>query len=243
MVLLRFELNRSKVHSIYTGRCEMIKKFGAFVASLLAIAASLFTGSTANAGVNCPIALTFDDGPGPYTNQIVDALAAHGAVATFFMVGTMAQNYPGVAANVAAHGNQIGNHSTSHSMLTNLGPAGAAADVQQAQQMIAGATGVMPLIMRPPYGETNDAIVASVGMPEIMWSYDSMDYATHNTESTYANVTANAQCGGIVLMHDIHSSTAAAVWRILDNLQARGFYMVTIQGLIGTPPVGRYFHQ
>lgn len=192
---------------------------------------------------NCPIALTFDDGPGPYTNQIVDALAAHGSRATFFMVGTMAQNFPGAAANVAAHGNQIGNHSTAHGYLTSMGPQGAAADIHNAQGMITAATGVTPNVMRPPYGETNDAIVAAVGMPEILWSYDSLDYATHNTESTYANVTANAQCGAIVLMHDIHSSTAAAVWRILDNLQSRGFYMVTVADLIGTPPPGRYFHQ
>lgn len=213
------------------------------MAAAVTIATTTVAGGTAHAGVNCPIALTFDDGPSAYTNQIVDALAAHGAVATFFMVGTMAQSFHGVAANVAAHGNQIGNHSVSHDDLASKTPAAAAADVQQAQQMIAGATGVTPLIMRPPYGDTTDAIVTAVGMPEILWSYDSLDYATHNTESTYANVTANARCGSIVLMHDIHASTAAAVWRILDNLQAQGFYMVTVQGLIGTPPPGRYFHQ
>lgn len=213
------------------------------MAAAVTVTTTTIASGTAHAGVNCPIALTFDDGPGPYTTQIVDALAAHGAVATFFMVGTMAQNFPGAAAYVASHGNQIGNHSVRHDDLAGKTPDAAAADVRQAQQMIAGVTGVTPLIMRPPYGDTTDAIIAAVGMPEILWSYDSMDYATHNTESTYANVTANAQCGAIVLMHDVHASTAAAVPRILDNLQAQGFYMVTVQALIGTPPPGRYFHQ
>lgn len=220
----------------------MRSKLRLLTALVVTAAATILPGGTAHAE-NCLIALTFDDGPGPYTNQIVDALAAHGSLATFFMVGRNAQAYPGVAANVAGHGNQIGNHSTAHGYLTSMGSQGAAADIQQAQQMIAGATGVTPLVMRPPYGETNDAIVAAVGMPEILWSYDSLDYATHNTESTYNNVTANAQCGGIVLMHDIHSSTAAAVSRILDNLQSRGFSMVTVENLISTPPPGRYYHQ
>lgn len=213
------------------------------VAALCVLGAFFPGGATARAGVNCPIALTFDDGPGPYTNQIVDALAAHGARATFFMVGNNAQANPGVAANVLGRGNQIGNHSVRHDNLTNKSPEAAAADIQQAQQMIAAATGVVPLIMRPPYGSTTDAIVATVGMPEILWSYDSLDYATHNTQSTYNNVVANAQCGGIVLMHDIHASTAAAVPMILDALQAQGYYMVTVEELIGTPPVGKYYRQ
>lgn len=227
----------------YTGRCEMKKRLSLLMTSILAMATAILPTGIAHADVNCPIALTFDDGPGPYTNQIVDALAAHGAVATFFMVGTMAQSWPGAASYVASHGNQIGNHSVRHDDLLGMSVDAAAADIRQAQGMIAGVTGVTPLVMRPPYGDTSDAIVAAVGMPEILWSYDSLDYATHNTESTYSNVTANAQCGGIVLMHDIHSSTAAAVSRILDNLQARGFYMVTVQNLIGIPPAGRYFHQ
>ncbi|MCA9335174.1 polysaccharide deacetylase family protein [Candidatus Saccharibacteria bacterium] len=220
-----------------------MRKIAGLLMTAVATIASVITSTGVAQAENCPIALTYDDGPSAYTNQIVDAFAAHGSRATFFMVGNMAQNFPGAAANVVAHGNQVGNHSVGHGMLTSMGPQGAAADIQQAQQMIAGATGVVPAIMRPPYGETNAAIVAAVGMPEIMWSYDSMDYATHNTESTYANVTANAQCGGIVLMHDIHASTAAAAWRILDNLQSRGFRMVTVGELIGTPPPGMYYRQ
>lgn len=217
--------------------------FRLLLAGLAAMATFLPGSATAHAGVNCPIALTFDDGPGPYTNQIVDALAARGARATFFMVGNNVQAYPGVAANVVGRGNQIGNHSVRHDDLAGKSPEAAAADIRQAQQMIANATGVVPQIMRPPYGSTTDAIVVAVGMPEILWSYDSIDYATHNTQSTHNNVVANAHCGGIVLMHDIHASTAAAVPMILDALLAQGYYIVTVGELIGTPPVGRYYRQ
>ncbi len=210
--------------------------------SIAATVATL-TGGTANATENCPIALTFDDGPGPYTNQVVDALAAHGARATFFMVGNRMQTYSGAAQHVVATGNQLGNHSWQHDQLTLKSAQAAADDINRTQASIAAVTGVTPLIMRPPYGETNNAIVAAVGMPEILWSIDTRDWATHNTQSTINSVISNAHCGAIVLMHDIHSSTAAAVWPILDNLQSRGFSMVTVQDLIGTPPTGRYYHQ
>lgn len=190
------------------------------------------------------IGITFDDGPGPYTDQLLQTLAAHNVRATFFMVGTQVQRFPEVAKDVASAGMQIGNHSWNHDDLTTLGASGAAADITQANDLIEQTTGVRPELMRPPYGSTNSSIVNAVGMPEILWSVDPEDWKYRDSDYVANYVSAHAERGDIVLMHDIHQTTVNAVPRILDNLQAQGYTLVAVDTLLGTSlPAGKYSQQ
>jgi peptidoglycan/xylan/chitin deacetylase (PgdA/CDA1 family) len=190
------------------------------------------------------IALTFDDGPGPYTEQLLRTLADHNTHATFFMVGTQVQSYPDVVRDIAAQGHQLGNHSWNHDQLTALGAQAAADNITRTNNLITETTGVAPRVMRPPYGETNQSTINAVGMPEIIWSVDPEDWKYRDSDYVADHVIRHADRGDIVLMHDIHQTTVNAVPRILDSLQSQGYTLVTIDTLLGSNlPVGKYSSQ
>ena len=202
----------------------------------------------AEAPINCLvdkcIALTFDDGPGAYTNEVLDDLASRHAQATFFMVGTEVQQYPDTVRRIAHDGHQLGNHSWNHKQLTALGADAAAEDIRRTNDLIAQTTGIAPKVMRPPYGSTNQSIINAVGMPEIIWSIDPQDWKYHDSDYVADHIISHAEPGAIALMHDIHKTTVNAVPRILDALQSDGYKLVTIDTLLGSNlPVGKYSHQ
>ncbi len=190
------------------------------------------------------IALTFDDGPGPYTEQLLEDLSEHNAKATFFWVGNRVANYADVARDVRDDGHQIGNHSWAHDDLTVKGASAAANDIARTNTEILDNTGVMPDVMRPPYGATNQSIVNAVDMPEILWSVDPEDWKYRDSDYVANYVINHADRGDIVLMHDIHQTTVNAVPRILDALQSEGYKLVTIDTLYGgSLNSQRYFSQ
>lgn len=183
------------------------------------------------------IALTFDDGPGGGTNQVLDNLRDRGAKATFFVLGSLAQGNPGVIRRMVAEGHQLANHSWGHRDLTGLGPAGAAEDINRTNSKLHEIAGVWPTVMRPPYGSTNDAIVASVNMPQMIWSVDPSDWLHESTSHAINYVVGNTTRGDIILLHDIHWSTVSAVPAILDGLLAQGYKFVTIDELYNHRPL------
>lgn len=181
------------------------------------------------------VALTFDDGPSaPVTNRILNSLEANGGRATFFMVGS---RVPGNAASVqrmVALGSEVANHTNDHKYLPNLGDSGIRSQVGTTSQKIQEASGVGPVMVRPPGGYYNTAslnTLGSMGMPAIMWSIDTKDWKTRNAQSTIRSVLDHVQDGDIVLMHDIYSTTADAAEVIIPELVARGYQLVTVSEL------------
>ncbi|MCF2529318.1 polysaccharide deacetylase family protein [Yinghuangia soli] len=180
------------------------------------------------------IALTYDDGPAAAsTGALLAHLRARGAKATFFMVGAQAARHPAMAARVAAGGHEIGNHTYSHKDLRKLSPAKIRTEVARSAAAIRRATGRTPALMRPPYGAHDAKVRSAVGAPLIMWSIDTRDWADRNASVVASRVIAQARPGAIVLMHDIHATTAAAAPRILDTLAKRGYTFVTVSELLG----------
>ncbi len=177
------------------------------------------------------LALTFDDGPGPYTDRILDCLAQNNAKATFFVVGNRLGRYGAQLKREAELGMEIGNHSWSHASLTNLGDSALASQINDTNTKALETAGVCPTVMRPPYGSHNAAVRSAAGMPVILWSIDTLDWKTRNADATYKAVIDKAKDGDIILMHDIHESTAAAVERIVPELVRRGFQLVTVSEL------------
>ena len=189
------------------------------------------------------IALTFDDGPGPYTAQLLDILDQHGAKATFFLIGSKVSSQANVVRSIQARGHQLGNHSWSHPELPKLPVNQIAGEIDRTNDAIKQATGITPAILRPPYGAVNGAVLEQLrlrGMSSILWSVDTRDWADRNSDIVCSRAVAGARPGAIILMHDIHQTSVGAVPCILSALKQQGYSFVTVQGLLGntTPGVG-----
>lgn len=189
------------------------------------------------------IALTYDDGPSAYTPLILDALKQRNAVATFFVLGDKSDYFKPTLNRTLKEGNELGNHTWSHQHLPKLSAAQVRSEVQRTQAKIQQLTGYTPVIMRPPYGETNSTVAKNVGLPQILWTIDTFDWRDSNTYLTTQRVLSQAKPGRIVLMHDTHRSTALAAPAIIDGLIAQGYTLVTVSELLGmqnTPiPAGK----
>lgn len=182
--------------------------------------------------VEACIALTFDDGPVGETVDVLDALAEREAKGTFYVTGTNARDRPEVLRRIHDDGHEIGNHTWDHADLTRLGAEGVHGQMQDTADAVVAATGTAPTTMRPPYGATDDTVAAAVGLPQVLWSLDTWDWRDRDTDVVVERVLASAQPGGIVLLHDIHATTRAAVAPILDGLDERGFVFVTVSQMV-----------
>jgi peptidoglycan/xylan/chitin deacetylase (PgdA/CDA1 family) len=210
------------------------------VAIALAAAASAGAANTPPYPVFCGghtgryVALTFDDGPGSTTPQVLRTLRRFHARATFFVVGRNVAGREGLIKQERALG-EVGNHSWSHPDLTKYSAGGVAAQLSDTQNAIRRAGGGTPTVFRPPYGAHNatvDAEARSFHLREILWSIDSYDSRGYSTANIAHTVLKLAQPGAIVLMHDVIPNTAAALPRILRILKARKFQLVTVSELL-----------
>lgn len=177
------------------------------------------------------IALTFDDGPGEYTEELINCLVENNAKATFFMLGQNVEAYPEIAKKVSDAGMELGNHSYSHPDLVTIGSEAAAQQVSNTDAALKSATGFEAIVMRPPGGSFNDSVKAAIDHPLIIWSIDTRDWATKSEDQTYQVVMDNAQDGSVVLMHDIHEWSVKAAIRMIPDLIAKGFKLVTVSEL------------
>ncbi|WP_342510800.1 polysaccharide deacetylase family protein [Sporosarcina sp. FSL K6-1522] len=175
------------------------------------------------------VALTFDDGPDPIiTTQILETLNKYNAKATFFMLGNMAEKNPDTAKAVKDAGHELGNHSWSHPILTKLGPEAIRNEVNNTTATIENATGGKVTVFRPPYGAVNASVREQIGLPVIMWDVDTLDWKHRNANQLLTYVKNQTKAGSIVLMHDIHQSTADGLDAVMAYLQSEGYTFVTI---------------
>ncbi|GAB3450741.1 hypothetical protein GCM10027570_26010 [Streptomonospora sediminis] len=190
------------------------------------------------------IALTFDDGPGPRTPELLDALAEHDAKATFFVTGTPVREYPETVRREYAEGHELGNHTVHHPDLTSLSDDGTLEELTTVNGLVRRETGLSMDVMRPPYGATNNAVAKvteELGQAQILWSIDTNDWRDHDPEVVSDRAVERAKPGSIVLMHDIHSSTIDAVPDILERLTEKGYTMVTVSQLLSETEPGEEY--
>ncbi|WP_017579694.1 polysaccharide deacetylase family protein [Nocardiopsis valliformis] len=190
------------------------------------------------------VALTYDDGPGGRTPELLDALAEHDAKATFFVTGYPIMEQPWVLRRTYAEGHELANHTLSHPNLTEIGAGAARANMEATQALVYRETGYTMDLMRPPYGATNDKvaeITAELGLAQILWSVDTNDWKDRKADVVRKRALDGAADGAIILMHDIHSTTIDASIGIIRELDERGYTMVTVSQLLGTTePGGTY---
>jgi peptidoglycan-N-acetylglucosamine deacetylase len=183
------------------------------------------------------IAITFDDGPNAeLTPKLLDMLKERGIKATFFVVGKNVEEYPGIVARMATEGHEVANHSWSHPALTKLGVESFRKQIENTNEAIAKATGKRPVLMRPPYGATsvslNKRLNEQFGLKVILWSVDPLDWKYRNSNRVYNAIIQNTRPGSIILAHDIHATTVAAMPATLDALLAKGYKFATVSELI-----------
>lgn len=182
------------------------------------------------------VALTFDDGPDPtLTPKLLKTLKKYHVPATFFEVGSSVIKYPSISRLVLKYGNQIGNHSWNHPQLTSLNNSKALRQISLTDAAIYKATGTIPYYIRPPYGDVNSRIGNLYDRPIIRWSVDSRDWSYLNTAKTVSHVLSTTTNGSIILMHDIHATSVAAVPQIIRSLKKRGYTFVTLAQLNQKP--------
>ncbi|WP_223555539.1 polysaccharide deacetylase family protein [Lysinibacillus sphaericus] len=179
------------------------------------------------------VALTFDDGPdAKVTPQVLAILKKYDAKATFFMVGTNVSKNPAIVEQVYEAGHEIGNHTWNHPKLTSLSTAAAKQEVDKTSNAIYNAIGQYPTVFRPPYGATNDKVRSVITMPSILWSIDTLDWKHRNADKVLSYVKASAKDGSIILMHDIHQSTANGLENVILYLQKQGYEFVTVSEIL-----------
>ncbi|MGN0837165.1 MAG: polysaccharide deacetylase family protein [Akkermansia sp.] len=189
------------------------------------------------------VALTFDDGPSPaQTPQALEILRRNGAHGTFFVTGENASRNKALLARMVAEGHEIGVHSWSHVQLTRCSAAKLDREIAGTAEVIRSATGRAPKLMRPPYGATNAALnkrmMADYGLRTILWDVDTLDWRHPGVQRVIDTAVGKARPGSIILVHDIHASTIAALEGIVQGLQARGFKLVTVSQLIALSSSG-----
>ena len=199
----------------------------------MTIAAPLSAEEIQPAGGSKLIAITFDDGPGKYTGELLDALKKYNAKATFFLVGTCVERYPELVKREVEEGHQVANHSWDHAKLTDLSQSAISAELSKTENAIDKACGkdLGTLMVRPPYGSSNSAVQNSANAPLIFWSVDTLDWKYRNAETVKNNIVNNAKDGAIILLHDIHSTSVQGAIAAMEELTGQGYTFVTVSEL------------
>jgi peptidoglycan/xylan/chitin deacetylase (PgdA/CDA1 family) len=185
------------------------------------------------------IAFTFDDGPSPYTAQLVRVLRRLHARATFFDIGSRLAYWPGAVREQMTVG-EIGNHTWSHPELPGLSARSVDEELEWAERALTRATGSPPHLFRPPYGQATPAIDRSARALELLdvrWSADSGDSQPGARPRTIMRtVVASLRPGAIVLFHDPHPTTPAIAAAAVRAARKRGLRPVTVSDLLARQP-------
>lgn len=184
------------------------------------------------------VALTFDDGPGPRTAQVLRILGAAGQRATFFILGRQLADYPDLPA-VEARAGAVGDHTFSHGDLTRLDPVTRTAELSQTRSLLERLTDRPVTLFRPPYGVRNpgvDAVSQQLNLLQVTWNVDTQDAEGARAADIVSLAKAGMRPGAIILMHENKPETLVALPRILRALQRRGFHSVTVPELLALNP-------
>lgn len=181
------------------------------------------------------VALTFDDGPGASTRDILRILRQKRVDATFYLLGSMISQDEEAVRQIPRQGSEVANHSTKHDARPPQ------ADLENTNRLIEDATGVKPCTFRPPYGEVDANVVAgakAAGLDTVLWDVDTQDWQSSSTvDSIVENVTSNTGNGSIILMHDggdqPRPKTVEVLPKLIDALREEGFNFVTVSELLG----------
>ena len=181
------------------------------------------------------VALTFDDGPSAYTEQILESLALYQAKATFFVNGSHVTEYPKVIESIFQNHCEIGNHTNLHELFEQNTQGIIRKTIEETNKKVRQVIGIGTFVVRPPGGGPLDKYqnTVTIGYPIIRWSLDTFDYlGPQSTSSLLATIQPTVRHGDIILMHDTKVTTAEASESIISYLTSQGFQLVTVSELL-----------
>ncbi len=194
------------------------------------------------------VALTFDDGPSPeWTPKILEVLKENNVKATFFMLGKHVKAYPQIARMVVKQGSEVGNHTYNHMVIFNSGAVKLENEIRDTEKAIKEATGVTPVLMRPPKGWVTDKdkkLINKLGYETILWSLNSKDWVSFDDKYIVKFLMGRIKPGDIILFHDSggvfateggdRQETIKAVKTLVEKLKAKGFIVTTVSELLAS---------
>jgi peptidoglycan-N-acetylglucosamine deacetylase len=186
------------------------------------------------------LALTFDDGPNdPYTQRLLEVLAAHNVHATFFLIGRYVKRRPEIAREISATGHVIGNHTFTHPLLIFKTEAEIRRELVECRSAIEDAVGAHSTLFRPPFGGRRPAVLRvarELGFEPIMWNITGYDWNGPPAAEIESKISGRIRGGDIILLHDgghkqlgaDRSQTILATDHLVTYCKKRGFEFVTI---------------
>ena len=177
------------------------------------------------------VALTFDDGPSNYTDEILDVLEKYNVTATFFVVGTnLNTKYNNTMARLIKLGNEVGIHGYSHKEFTKIKQSKVVEEIEYTNKLLKGFN-IEAKYIRPPYGSINNKLKKIIEYPIILWNVDTLDWKYKDALKIYNNSIDDIHDGSIILMHDHYLSSVKALDLIIPKLQEDGYKIVNITEL------------
>lgn len=175
------------------------------------------------------VAITFDDGPNPYTTPgLLDMLNEKGVKATFFMIGYNIEEYGYIVKKVYNEGHDIGIHSYGHTNYLTLTPEEIIADLDKCSNLIYTIVGKRPYLVRPPFGNINISEIDTDKYFFVNWNVDPLDWQYDSPEMIAKEAIKYVRNGSIILLHDIYKTSCDAAEIIIDELLKDGYRFVTL---------------
>lgn len=180
------------------------------------------------------IALTFDDGPSPYTDEFMAVFEQHNATASFFMLGKNVNEYPDTVKHMVENGFEVCNHSWDHKNIKSTDKAFITQEIYDTQDVIYKLTGHEPTRVRPPFGEYNDTtleIANGNGVNVTLWNVDTEDWLNRDASVTLQRAKEGIYDGAVILFHDLYPTSLEAVKQLIPYIQSEGYQLVTVSDL------------
>ncbi len=205
--------------------------------------------SRSEPGLSVPdrhVVLTFDDGPTAWTTKILDVLAAHRVRATFFVIGARVAERPDLVRRMREEGHEVGVHTYTHANMANVPPWRLRMEIDQTELAVAAATGSTTELLRPPYSSQVDALgpadwralQRSGNLRAVFTDLDTRDWSKPGVGRILAAGLPTGEDGAVVMLHDgggNRSQTLAALGRLVDDLQSRGYTFDTVTSAVDAP--------
>ena len=187
------------------------------------------------------VALSFDDGPSDaVVDSLIEVLRAHGAQATFFLIGRDLAESPEAGRKLVAAGHELANHSYSHHRMVLMSPGRVREEVDRTDSVLRAVGQRGPIWFRPPYGYklvTLPRYLAANGRTTVMWSVEPDSYAevAATSQGIVRHVLDHVRPGSIIILHPWYPSrrtSRAAIGPLVDSLHARGYRVVPVGRLL-----------
>ena len=185
------------------------------------------------------ISFTFDDAPSKTMENIIATFASYNesnpdcraSASIFYNGGLVDKNSIHLLHTAHILGMELGNHTHSHLDLTTLTPAELKEEIDKTDEILARVDGKKKHLFRAPFGKINDEIKGQVETPIVDWTIDTLDWTGVSEEEIYNRVWNERFSGGIVLMHDGYPHTVDALKRLLPDLKADGYQVVSVSAM------------